>query len=301
MRPIHFGALLLTATLAACLAAVGCGGGATPTKGPTPRKDADGKGGASGAPTPVASKGWGTLKGKVSIDGMPDVAKLNEALTAEINKNKDKDHCLKGSDDEKSQQTWKVNDGGVADVFVWLKAPEGHFFKIDADNPGLKAVEGKEVTMDQPHCAFIPHALVLFPSYRDPADPTKQKKTGQTFVVKNSAPIAHNTSYKGDAVQNPGANPLIPAGGTFTVELKPSSKPVNFSCSIHGWMRANTFVFDHPYATVSKEGGAYEIPNVPADADVTIMYWHSSMAAPQELEKVKLKEGDNTKDFKITP
>ncbi len=254
---------------------------------------------AAGGLKAVASEDWGTLKGKVRIDRAPDVAKLNADLAKLMGESKDKDHCLKGPDDEKRQQTWKIKDGGVENVFVWLKAPDGQFFKIDDDNPGLKAV-ARKVVMDQPFCAFVPRALVLFPSYRDPDDPAKQKSTGQTFVVKNSAPIAHNVNYRGDFQRNPGENRLIPAGGAIQFELKPSPKPVNFSCTIHGWMRAYVWVFDHPYAAVSGEGGAYEISHVPAGAEVSLMYWHESMTYPKELKKVKLKAGDNTEYIKIT-
>ena len=39
----------------------------------------------------------------------------------------------------------------------------------------LKAAK-EPVTIDQPHCAFLPHCVVLFPSYRDPKNPKMNRQ-----------------------------------------------------------------------------------------------------------------------------
>src|SRR6266542_3450787 len=51
--------------------------------------------------------------------------------------NKDKDKCHEGAkEDELIEQTWIVNkeNKGVENVIIFLKAPEGKFFKIKVVN-----------------------------------------------------------------------------------------------------------------------------------------------------------------------
>jgi hypothetical protein len=260
------------AGLLSALAAIVAGGcSSTPTSEGTKPSTEGKKGGGKGALTALEAKGTGTLKGKITLDGAaPEVAKL----TADVQKQmaeKDKDHCLseKAPADDKQQQTWRIKDGGVGDVFVWLKAPDGKFFKIDPAQ-----IDKKEVVLDQPFCAFEPHAFVLFPAYRDPQNPKEFKETGQQLVVKNSAPIDHNTNYNATP-DIPGDNKLIPSKGDMRPkDIVPTTKPIIFKCTIHPWMTAYARAFDHPYATVSKEDGTYEIKNVPTGVELQVVAWH---------------------------
>ena len=79
----------------------------------------------------------------------------------------------------------------MADVFVFFKPVTGTYFSFDADDAVVKAVKGKDVVLKQPHCAFIPHALSLFPKYRD--SKYKLMDTGEKFIVTDTSPISHNT------------------------------------------------------------------------------------------------------------
>jgi hypothetical protein len=252
---------------------------------------------------PLPFTGRGTLKGRVTLDGPPpsnlaeQTKKLQEAMKA-----KDNAHCLTSVPPDhaadKEQQAWRIGkDKGVQNVFVWLKPPAGKFFKVDTEKKTWK----DEVDLDQPYCAFEPHAFVLFPGYIDPANPKKTVTTGQKFVIKNSAKMNHNTHWTGGP-ENPGDNKIIPPGQTLSVELSPSPKEVDFKCDIHTWMRAYARVFDHPYAAVSDKDGNYEIKHVPTGAEVHIVTWHEAAnfgEAGPNGKAVTLKEGDNTQDFKI--
>src|SRR5262249_39745833 len=146
---------------------------------------------------------------------------------------------------------------------------EGHYFKVDTS----KKTWPDEVSINQPHCAFMPHAVVVFPSTYNPDKPDEPKPTGQKFVVTNKAPINHNTAWKGGA-ENPGDNKLIPSNGQLDIELKPDPDPVMFHCDIHKWMDAVARVYDHPYAAVTDKDGNYEIKNVPTGAELNIVVWH---------------------------
>ena len=61
--------------------------------------------------------------------------------------------------------------------------------------------------------------------------------------------------------------------------------------------------FDHPYATVTKPDGTYEIDNVPAGAEVIVFAWHEKGEFSKKGgDAVTLKDGE-TKDmnFEIKP
>jgi hypothetical protein len=300
---------LLTWATAAALPAllvgaltVGCSGSNEKTE---PEKPAETKPGKTkpGALTAVESTGKGTLKGKVKLAGAkPDFKAENEKLLAEM-KAKDAAHCVEGASPEQlEQQHWRVAaDGGLANVFVWIQPPDGKFFKIDAGD--ITADMKKDRVLDQPRCAFEPHAFVLFPSHRDPANPKKLIETGQKLVIKNSNQTAHNTDLNGGD-DNPESNNQIPAGGALPPKvLNPSSHEVDFKCTIHPWMNAYARVYDHPYATVTDKDGNFEIKNVPAGAEVNLFAWHELGGMSKETGKkgkaITLKPEANSFDFTI--
>src|SRR5205085_11770602 len=130
---------------------------------------------------------------------------------------------------------------GVQWALVWLAAPKGQKLPV---NPDVQARRPKEVVMDQPHCKFEPHAVVL--------------QQGQVFVAKNSATIAHNTHWQGHPRYNAGGNVIVPAKSEHKVEnLKAQRLPIPVSCDIHPWMKAWIGVFDHPYAAVTDAKGNF--------------------------------------------
>src|SRR5205085_1255578 len=102
-----------------------------------------------GAVTAIAAKGTGTVKGTVKFQGTPPQAKQLE-FPAEH-----KDYCLKGDATETTDYTWRVGpNGGVENVVVWLKAPAGHYFDVPE---AQRKPASDTATVDQPHCAFVPH------------------------------------------------------------------------------------------------------------------------------------------------
>src|SRR5262249_50270542 len=145
----------------------------------------------------------GTIKGKVALAGnMPDASGLEKTLKKAMNDHKNKDVCLAGSADETGQQKYVSKNGGVGHVVVYLRAPKGSYFKLTDED--LKV---KDAVIDQPHCAFIPHVITLFPAYYDGK---AEKPTNQKVIAKNSSTITHNTKYQG--IKTKGDNLTIPAG-----------------------------------------------------------------------------------------
>jgi hypothetical protein len=229
--------------------------------------------------TELASTGWAALKGKVTYDGTPpEPVDFGDQIAG----NRDKEHCLKGDTED---PTWIVGPGkGVANVVVWVRPPRGKYFPI----PGALRKRSDVVTMDQPFCAFKPHGVVLFPSSWDP-ETEDQKPTGQVFKVLNSAPIAHNILWSGNPVINHGENVLLrraedgkPSEHVLEVRTGRTGQEelLRINCNLHLWMRAWAWAFEHPYATLTKADGTFEIPRVPAGAPMSLVAWHEGASPP---------------------
>jgi hypothetical protein len=250
--------------------------------------------------TELVGTGTGMLKGKVVFVGpKPDLMKATADLQAQMKASADNATCFKGTAEEIVQQKWRMGPkGGVANVFVALKAPKGTFFKVDL----AKKTWPAEVVIDQPHCAFLPHAAVLFPFYRRSAKDKELTPTGQKFVVKNSAPMTHNVFYTG-GTENAGLNKPVLAGGQLPLALNPTRLPIELRCTIHPWMNARLWPLDHPYAAVTGPDGSYEIKNAPAGVKLLVFAWHEEVGwlSPSGFagDELELKAGDNTKDYEM--
>jgi hypothetical protein len=187
--------------------------------------------------TAARAQSWGTIKGQIIWRGplpKPEFAKID----------KDQKHCPA-----------QIPKGYVVDpktrglrwALVWLvpSAP-GKPLPI---HPALKAVNPREVVIDQPRCAFEP--------------PLVGVRVGQKLVVKNSADISHNVKMEGGAL-GPELNKIIIPGSKVEVEeLKARAMPFAITCSIHRWMAGYVGVFNHPYFTVTNDKGEFEIKNAP--------------------------------------
>jgi hypothetical protein len=265
----------------------GCGG--TPSKKEESKTTTKPKG-TEEAKTPVKSDGWTVLKGKFVYEGEPPEP-INK-----IEQKPDEQECHKdtATKEEMSQQVWMVNpkNKGVANVVVFLKAPDGQFFKISDEQ--LKEAKSKKVVLDQPHCAYIPHIVTLFPEYYD-ASKKDMDKTGQVFAVKNSAvKIVHDTTVVADTTKKYQLPPKTEKSVNTPEDdpLSPRPQPYDITCNYHKFMRGYAWSFDHPYAAVSKgfpvmagdnakkvaadDWGTFEV-KVPAKAKVNVVVWHEGI------------------------
>jgi hypothetical protein len=227
-------------------------------------------------------KDWGTVKGRIVWGGdtLPEPAELKVT--------QDEKHCLEKG--KLFSEEWVVDKDskGVKWVFVWLAGEPDPDKKVEKKlpiHPSLKDIKEKEVSLDQPCCQFIPHALAM--------------REGQTLIAKNSSPVGHNVNYTGHPFRNPGKNVSLPAKGSLPIEgLKADDKfPISVACNIHGWMKAYVRVFDHPYFAVTDKDGNFEIKNAPA-GDWRLKIWHETGwrggAAGRDGEKVTIKGGGTT-------
>jgi hypothetical protein len=202
----------------------------------------------------AAAQQWGTVKGQIVWGGGAIPKREEENVTA------DKNHCLSKGKLLKDDLLIDAKSLGVKDVFIWLGPVGQGPMPI---HPGLKAVPAKPVEIDQPCCHFEPRAVAL--------------RSGQTLIIKNSSPVAHNSMLSTKAEINPSINNQIPAGGQLQLKgdkaLMSQGKPIKLSCSAHGWMSGWVGVFDHPYFAITDQDGNFEIKDAPAGGFV-IFVWH---------------------------
>ena len=113
------------------------------------------------------------------------------------------------------------------------------------------------VEIDQHDCHYVPHVFTI--------------QTNQPLKIKNSDATLHNIHAWaeknmpfniGQPVQN------METQKTFTTE----EVPLPIRCDVHKWMGAFVGVFPHPYHTVSKSGGAFEL-KLPAGS-YEVVAWH---------------------------
>jgi hypothetical protein len=257
------------------------------TKATGDGKKAGDDGAKKGARTALEASHDGVVKGKVVFDGEPPKMDYIEAMKKHDNKK----GCLAGADFEQREQKWIVNpkNKGVANVVVSLQPPKGMYFELSED----ERTRSDSVVLDQPHCAFVPHVVALFPQYYDGKD---YKKTGQKLLVKNSAEFTHNTKITPGGLKNTGRSPTIPPQGKFEVDLNYESAPLQIGCDIHSWMYAIGLLFEHPFFAVTDQNGDFTIKNAPTGVEVRVIAWHEvakEFYGGKEGEKKTFKKGDN--------
>ncbi|MBX3440021.1 MAG: hypothetical protein KF861_21200 [Planctomycetaceae bacterium] len=161
-------------------------------------------------------------------------------------------------------------DGGLANVIVWLrKAPAGAKIPPPPQEPFV---------LDNIKCSFFPHAAVL--------------RVGQTMLVKNEDPTAHNTRIS--PIRNPAFNQTIAPNerkGIEVVYKQPELVPIKTQCDIHPWMGSFHFPVEHPWAAVSDENGNFEITGLPA-GDLEFRLWHERMGYVEKSVTFKFADGE---------
>jgi hypothetical protein len=214
---------------------------------------------------------WGTLKGKVTLDGeVPAVKLLVKKGDAAA-----KDAAVCAADDVPDESLVVDKESkGIANVVIWLaKAPA----KI---HPDLQKSKDPEVVFDQKGCRFIPHVLVV--------------RTDQKVRVISDDAIAHNThTYP---LKNKQENFIVAPSdrkGVVVPSVNVEERlPASIGCDIHPWMRAWWVILEHPYVAVTNARGEFEIANLPT-GDHEFRVWQEKAGYLERSYKVTIKAGDN--------
>jgi plastocyanin len=266
----------------AALMLAGCSGGEEKKPEAKPAAEKKEKAKKGGKLEELAAATDGVLKGRIVIDG--ESPKI-ELITAMAKHNDAEKSCLApdATETEKIVQTWILapDKKGVANVVIKLLPPAGKKFKDIAP-------ASKEVVMDQPHCAFVPHVVALVP--------------GQTLLMKNSAKVAHNTKTSVDPTSgNENKSQTIPPDGFVTFDFNPQKNPISIACDFHPWMTGLVFVNDSPYVAVTDKDGNFEIKNVPTGVELTVVGFHENgeVEGAKDGQKKTFVAGANTLDLKV--
>lgn len=217
--------------------------------------------GLAGSPAAAQPGQWATVKGQVVFPAakpVPERPKLDVS--------QDKAHCLSKGDILDESVIVNPKNRGIKNVVVWLrpdsKSPKAKLTAAQI-NPADKARKPAQVVIDQPCCMFVGRVTTA--------------RVGDTVVVKNPAPVAHNFFWTaGD--ENGEYNVTIPKESQWVMPnaLKAQSSPIEYKCTIHPWMKGYFRVFDHPYFATTDENGNFEIKGAPV-GKFRMVVWHEKV------------------------
>jgi plastocyanin len=213
---------------------------------------------ATAAPKPQDK--WATVKGTVvypAAKAVPERKKLDVS--------QDKEHCLSKGDILDESLIVNPKNKGIKNVILWLR-PDSDDFKAVLPKEQIHPDDAKrkpaDVVIDQPCCMFIKRITTA--------------RVGDTIVVKNPAPVAHN--FRWSSGNNGELNNTVAKESSYRMEnpLVAENTAINFSCTIHPWMSGHVRVFDHPYFAVTDDDGKFEIKNAPV-GKFRIVLWQEKV------------------------
>jgi len=205
---------------------VNCGGGGGKTDLPPA-----GGGKAAAGPAFDMSKATATLAGKIVFEGTPPTNPKIQ-MTADP-------YCASHAPNATAEEVL-VKDGGLQNVMIYVKSGYESF--------GPFRAPAEPIVLDQKDCHYIPHVFTM--------------TAGQSLKVKNSDSTLHNVH--GWAEKNTVFNVAQPVPNMeHNFKLDKEEIPLPIRCDVHKWMNSFVGVFSHPFHTVSKEDGTFEI-KVPA-------------------------------------
>jgi len=244
---------LAVVAFAAPLALVACGGG---EKQEAPAAAPASTTAAAPAADAGAAKGSASIAGKISFAGT--------APAAEKIKVSADPYCQKEHKDGLERKVVDVKDGGLKDVFVYVKS----------GLTGTYPAPTEAVELDQQGCMYKPHMVVL--------------QVGQPLKIKNNDETLHNIHPR--PAVNAEFNIGPPRKGmesTKTFDRKEVMIPVG--CDVHPWMRSYISVLDNPFYAVTDEDGKFEIKGLPA-GEYEIEAVHEKLKS--QTGKITVKDGE---------
>jgi plastocyanin len=233
---------------------------------------------AAPAAAPTTSDGFGTLKGKVVLEGAkPTLKFLVNKGDAGV-----KDAAVCATVDVPNEALLTGADGkGVKYALVYIPKPTA------VSPEAVSAAQAAKVVFDQKNCVFVPHVIGFM--------------KGQTIDIISSDPVGHNVNAKMRA--NGASNNLLGPGQKTTFTPKAAEgRPSEVTCDIHPWMKAYWLILDNPYFAITNENGEFEIKNAPAGTQ-KIVVWQEAVqfvTPPSGTDVVVPKDGvTENLEFKV--
>ncbi|HEY8072488.1 MAG TPA: urate hydroxylase PuuD, partial [Labilithrix sp.] len=197
----------------------------------------------------------GTIKATVKLDGTPPPPKdINIGVCATDVKGPVKSDAI------------LAKNGKLQNAFVWIKKGLESYKSPPAPS--------EPVVLDQRGCMYNPHVVGA--------------RVGQTVVVLNSDPVAHNVHAI--ATANAEFNDMMPTKDLrITKTFEKPEVMVRAKCDVHPWMSAFVGVVDHPFYAVSNDQGEVVLQNVP-EGEYDVEVWHEAYGRRTEHVKVQTKK-----------
>jgi plastocyanin len=175
--------------------------------------------------------------------------------------------------DANYSQQYVVHDGGLQNVFVYVKDGLGN---------KLYAAPSEPVVVDQAGCRFVPHVVGVM--------------AGQPVKFTNSDSTMHNVHMIPTISTNQTVDLSEPPNGPG--EMRALGSPelmIPVRCNNHPWMEAFLNVVANPFYAVSDENGHFTIKGLPPGT-YTIVADHEVMGTQTATVTVAAKQAA-TQDF----
>lgn len=193
------------------------------------------------------------VTGRVLFEGVPP-ANASARISSDAT-------CTSANPNGFTFETFMVNDGGLDNVFVYVKDGLGNYYFDVPTDP---------VRLDQQGCRYVPHVFGA--------------RVGQPIDIVNSDNTLHNVHAVANV--NRGFNFGQHFKGMKNTEVFTTREiMVPFKCDVHGWMSSFGGIVEHPYFAVTAGGGRFELKSLPPGT-YTIEAWHEKMPARTQTVKV---------------
>ena len=199
----------------------------------------------------------GNVTGRVVLQGTPPV-------NAPIKMGSDP-VCMTNSKGPVTSETFLVDNGGLENVFVYVKDGLGHYY-FETPTESIK--------LEQAGCRYHPHVFGI--------------RVGQPLEIVNGDDTLHNVHAMANVNQEFNFGQQM-KGMRQTKTFTAREVMVPVKCDVHGWMSAYAGVLDHPYFAVTANGGTFELKNLPAGT-YTIEAWHEKLGAQTQSVTLGEKE-----------
>ena len=237
-------------TLGLALAAsIACGGG----KSSEPAAPAGGPSGGQKVDPATA----GDVKGVVSLEG---TAPKNEPIKMNADP-----VCVKANSTPQFQETYSVEDGKLANVFVYVKDGLGNYV---FDPPTEMA------KIDQMSCRYHPHVFGVRVN-----QPIEILNSDDTLHNIHALPKANSEFNNGQPIKGMKMNHVFTAKEVM----------VPFKCDVHGWMNAYVGVLGSSVLRDHRQGRLLRAEGAPPGT-YTIEAWHEKLGPMTQSVTVGAKE-----------
>jgi len=221
---------------------------------------------AAGAYTTIDASTAGTITGTIHFSGKPP-----ERIAIDMAQ----DPVCSAADANRTEQ-YVVNDGGLQNVFIYVKDGLGNKLYAPSQEPAV---------IDQKGCRFVPHVVGV--------------QAGQPVKFTNGDSTMHNVHFTPQTSTNQAVDISQPPNGAGEMRTLPTPElMIPVRCNNHPWMEAFINVAANPFFAVSGPDGHFTIKGLPPGT-YTVVALHEKLGQQTASVTVNSKQTAN-QDFTYT-